>query len=144
MTLELTIVTADKRFHYPRLSQAVIPTPMGQIGILPGHASLIGLVSAGVLHLHPADRNSPSGKSVLFALDSGMAWVNDDRVVLLLSDACPSQEIDRAKAIERGLELADIMENRALLGTAERHSLEEEAAFNKAQLDALDATAASR
>lgn len=137
MSLELTIVTADKRFHFTRVSQVVVPTPLGQVGILPGHTPLVSLVTAGVLRITHADADPRSPLPSLFALDGGMARVSGDHIVLLLSEALPPGQIDRDKTLARSRELAAARNTHKLLNRAQQESLEEETAFNQAQLDVL-------
>jgi F-type H+-transporting ATPase subunit epsilon len=141
MALELTIVTADKRFHYTRVTQVVIPTPQGQLGILPGHAPLVSLVASGVLRVFLAETGKstlPAPQPVLFALATGMARVANDHIVLLMSEVHTHEEIDYEKTISRSHQLAHA--SHAPLGPIERQDIEEETAFTDAQLEVMNVT----
>ncbi len=143
MALELTIVTADKRLHFTRVTQVVIPTPQGQLGILPGHAPLVSLVACGVLRVFLADPENPSPRGapqpVLFALASGMARVAFDHIVLLMGEVRTHEEIDYEKTIAHSHQLALALASHAPLGPIERQDIEEETAFTQAQLEVLNA-----
>jgi F-type H+-transporting ATPase subunit epsilon len=143
MSLELTIITADKRFHFPGVTQVVIPTPQGQTGILPGHAPLVSLVVHGVLRIFPADPEKASTSPpspILFALATGLARIFNDHIVLLMNEACAHDEIDPDKAISRSHELALAQSSHAPLGRIDRQDLEDEAGFANAQLEVLKLT----
>ena len=139
MSLELTIVTAEKRFHFAWVTQVVIPTPLGQIGILPGHAPLVSIVTGGVLRIMHADPDTTSPKPSLLALDTGMARVTDDHIVLLVSQAITPDEIDRKKILARTQELNAARASHTPLTQTQRQALDEESAFTQAQLEVMDA-----
>ena len=139
MSLELTIITADQHLHYPRVSQIVLPTPQGQLGILPGHAWLVSLVDCGVLRVFLAGSDTAHpNRPLLLALSTGLAKISNDHVILLMNDVCHRETINRDHACSRSLELARARSGHALLGPAERHDLEEEVAFIHAQLSLID------
>ena len=135
MFLELTIITADQHLHYSKVSQIVLPTPQGQLGLLPGHAWLVSLVDCGILRAFLA---GPPNRPLLIALSTGLAKISNDRVVLLMNDACLRDSINREHVSARSLELARARSGHHLLAPDERHDLEEEAAFLHAQLALID------
>jgi F0F1-type ATP synthase epsilon subunit len=58
-------------------------TPGGQIELLPGHCSYVGLVSEGALEVVL----TPSGKVVSFSIAEGSLECKDDTVTVL-TDSC--------------------------------------------------------
>ena len=137
MPLELIIVTSDKRYHYERVTQVVLPTAQGQLSILPGHAPMISLVACGVLRVFPAEPDKTSSGPLLFALATGMVRVFNDRIILLMNEAFRRDEIDRDHAISRRHELALAENSRSAPDPVERRALEEEIGFTDAQLEVL-------
>ena len=54
-------------------------TPSGQIELLPGHCSYVGLVSEGNIEIVI----SPSGKSLTFSISEGSLECKDNKVTVL-------------------------------------------------------------
>jgi F-type H+-transporting ATPase subunit epsilon len=66
----------------------VVPAWDGKMGILPGHAPLIGLLGGGTLEL-----DLPGGGSATYFLNRGVVKVEEDRVTILseyASDEVPA------------------------------------------------------
>ncbi len=137
MSLELIIVTADKRYHYQRVTQVVLPTAQGQVSILPGHAPMISLVACGVLRVFPAAPDNASSGPILFALAKGMVRIFNDRIILLMNEAFSRDEIDRDQAISRRRELALAGSSHSMPDPIERQAMDEDIGFMDAQLEVL-------
>ena len=72
----------------------VIPTAGGELGILPGHMSLIAKVAEGEI------RVSSEGKTQSFTVIGGFMEVLNDSVSVLADHAVRSEEIESQKAEE--------------------------------------------
>ena len=113
MALKLIVVTPERKVVDTEADQVELPGQLGYLGILPGHAPLISLLTTGVLTYKRAARE----KSL--ALSAGFVEVANDAVSVLADLAeepaeidVPSAESDRARAEEE-------------LKTASRESLDE-------------------
>lgn len=113
MALKLIVVTPERKVVDTDADQVELPGQLGYLGILPGHAPLISLLTTGVLTY-----KSAAGEKSL-ALSAGFVEVANDAVSVLADLAeepagidVPSAESDRARAEEE-------------LKTASRESLEE-------------------
>ncbi|HJW13074.1 MAG TPA: ATP synthase F1 subunit epsilon [Thermoanaerobaculia bacterium] len=113
MALKLIVVTPERKVVDTDADQVELPGQLGYLGILPGHAPLISLLTTGVLTYKRA-----AGEKSL-ALSAGFVEVANDAVSVLADLAeepaeidVPSAESDRARAEEE-------------LKTASRETLEE-------------------
>ena len=113
MALKLIVVTPERKVVDTEADQVELPGQLGYLGILPGHAPLISLLTTGVLTY-----KSAAGEKSL-ALSAGFVEVANDAVSVLADLAeepaeidVPSAESDRARAEEE-------------LKTASRESLDE-------------------
>jgi F-type H+-transporting ATPase subunit epsilon len=100
-TLELEIATPERELVRERVREVQVPGKNGYLGILPGHASLIGLLGIGVLTY------DVRGEKRYMAVHNGFIEVADDHVRVLADTAERAEEIDipRAKnALQRALE----------------------------------------
>ncbi len=95
-TLNLLVVTAEKKVVDAEADEVTLPGEMGYLGILPGHAPLLALLKTGVLSYRKA------GSGEAFALEGGFAEVSNDIVRVLADGAERASEIDAASA-ERDL-----------------------------------------
>jgi F-type H+-transporting ATPase subunit epsilon len=97
-TLQLDIVTPEKRVVSMTVDEVVLPGRLGSLGVLPGHAPLLTDLDIGALTY----RRGEERRSV--AVAGGFAEVLPDRVTVLAEVAEPAEEIDverAAKARER-------------------------------------------
>lgn len=97
-TLELEIATPERALVKEQVDEAQIPGKTGYLGVLPGHAALLGQLGTGFLSYTQA------GKKHYFAVAGGFLEVKDDHVRVLANVAERATEIDveRArKALER-------------------------------------------
>ncbi len=92
MVLKLKIVLPDGLMEIGRLRSVVLQTPDGEIGILPGHLPIVGLLDIGLLVATTADRQER------FVTGGGMLWVADDCVSVLLIDLIAEKDLDEAAA----------------------------------------------
>jgi len=92
--LELEIDTPERQFVCTQVSDVQLPGKDGYLGILPGHAALLGQLGPGVLSYHE------SGQGHYLAIDGGFVEVLQDHVRVLADSAEKAENIDvtRAKA----------------------------------------------
>src|SRR3954464_15843282 len=93
-TLDLEVATPERALVREHVSEVEIPGKSGYLGVLPGHAPLLGLLGHGTL-------TYVSGtKKHYIAIHLGFLEIMDDHVRVLANIAEPAEEIDvqRAKA----------------------------------------------
>jgi F-type H+-transporting ATPase subunit epsilon len=90
--LQLDVVTPERRLLSERVSSVNAPGRGGELGILPGHASLISELQTGVLSY------TQEGATFYLLVSGGFIEVSDDRVSVLAEIAERPEEIDGAKA----------------------------------------------
>ena len=98
MTVEL--VTPAGTIEIPAATAVEFQSGDGGIGILPGHAVMIGTIETGILAI-----STPTGKR-RYVTGSGLARIADDRVSLLLLDLLPEDEIVAEQVIREYQALA--------------------------------------
>ena len=92
MALKLIVVTPERKVVDTEADQVELPGQLGYLGILPGHAPLISLLTTGVLTYGRA------GAEKSLAISSGFVEVNSDVVSVLADLAEEPAEIDVASA----------------------------------------------
>lgn len=92
--LHLQITTPERVIYADDVNEIVIPTPNGEIGILPHHIPLMSLVSAGEIRI------TKGGETVLMAVSGGFVEVQPEKVVILADTAERAEEIDERRAEE--------------------------------------------
>jgi len=129
--LELEVATPERELVRAKVSEVEIPGKNGYLGVLPGHAPLLGLLGAGTLTY------VENGIKRHLAIHFGFLEIMDDHVRVLANTAEPREEIDieRARqALQRAQEasinpalgvdpaaaLEAMYRAQARLGTAER------------------------
>ena len=94
-TLELEIVTPDKKVVSDQAEEVQIPGKNGYLGILPGHAPLITELSVGEITYRRA------GGTEHLSVAWGFAEVLPDKVTVLAESAERAEEIDVKRAEEQ-------------------------------------------
>jgi F-type H+-transporting ATPase subunit epsilon len=88
--------------------EVLLPTPAGEMGILPHHVPLVSLAVAGVISVRKRQSDADS-QLEHFATSGGMIEIDGKKVRLLADTAEHADDIDAAKAqeaLERARELA--------------------------------------
>src|ERR1035438_4289507 len=103
-TLELEVATPERELVKERVSELQVPGKGGYMGILPGHAPLLGLLGIGTLTY------ISGGAKRYFSIHGGFLEVLDDHVRVLADCAEAASEIDvnRARAALKRAEEMDI------------------------------------
>ena len=99
MSLTLRVLAPDQSVFDGSADEVILPSTTGQLGILPGHVSLLAALDIGVLRV----RAEGSWKSI--ALMGGFAEVEADDVTVLVNSAELGSSID-SNAAETELQAA--------------------------------------
>lgn len=92
--MHVVILTPEKTLHEEEASELTVPTSLGEITILPGHATLVTKVTEGEILLQN------KGKGHYFAVTEGFLQVKDDQVTLLADYAVRSEDINTQRVLE--------------------------------------------
>ena len=92
MTISLKVLAPNQNVYEGKAEEVILPSTTGQIGVLPGHISLVTSIDIGVLRL----RINSQWKSI--ALMGGFAEIESDEVIVLVNSAEIGTEINRQKA----------------------------------------------
>jgi len=88
----LRVVTPTKTLVDTEVAEVTAPGVAGQLGVLPQHATFLGLLEAGVVGF------TASGKRERIVISGGYAEVVDDVVTILADDAEFAESIDASAA----------------------------------------------
>jgi F-type H+-transporting ATPase subunit epsilon len=128
--LELEVVTPERQLVQEKVPEVQVPGKDGYMGILPGHAALLGELGIGFLSY------TIGGRRRLLAVHGGFLEVLDDHVRVLADAAERAEEIDverarralqRAQAInpavgiDPAVALAALMRAQTRIAAAEQH-----------------------
>ena len=100
MPLKLEIVTPEAKVYSDTIDTVVIPTVLGEIGILPGHIPLLTQVTDGEL------RVTKGGEVISLVVGEGFAEIDGDCVRVLAEQAINEEKIDE-HAVEEALKRAE-------------------------------------
>jgi len=90
--LKLDVVTPERRVLSESVDMTTIPGLNGELGILPGHTSLISQLKTGILSY------TKDGKTSQLHVSGGFVEVRDDLVSVLADVAERPEEIDGPQA----------------------------------------------
>ncbi|HUA60151.1 MAG TPA: ATP synthase F1 subunit epsilon [Verrucomicrobiae bacterium] len=122
-TLELEIATPERQLVNESVTEVQIPGKDGMLGILPGHAALLGLLGTGRLAY------TSGGRKRSLAVQGGFLEVSPDHVRVLADVAERGEDIDVNKA------KSDLAAAESQLTTDPDHAIPA-AALAQARLDA--------
>ena len=88
MSISLKVLAPNQNVYEGEAEEVILPSTTGQIGILPGHISLVTAIDIGVLRL----RINSQWKSI--ALMGGFAVIESDEVIVLVNSAEIGSEIN--------------------------------------------------
>ncbi len=95
-TIEFELVSPHRLLKSEPVEMVVVPGGEGDMGILPGHAPLIGTVRAGEIVIF---ENGKPSERIFVA--GGFVDVSPERCTVLAEEAAPVADITRADADER-------------------------------------------
>lgn len=88
MSLQVDIVTPEGKLLSREVDSVIIPTELGETGILPGHVPLLAKVVRGELRL------TQGVETDRIAVDKGFAEVIGSRVAILVEGAVDIDDVD--------------------------------------------------
>ena len=92
--LQVDLVSVDRRVWQGEASMVIARTTEGEIGILPGHAPVLGVLVDG----STVEIRQSAGESLMVAIDGGFLSVDDSGVRILAERAELGSEVDVAGA----------------------------------------------
>jgi F-type H+-transporting ATPase subunit epsilon len=92
MALDLQVVTPERELVHEQVDEVQVPGKDGYVGILPGHAAMLGELGIGELSYQTG------GRDHYLAVLGGFLEVRDDHVRVLANDAQRPEEIDLERA----------------------------------------------
>ena len=101
--LHVELVAADRKVWSGEASLVVARTTSGDIGVMPGHQPLLGVLEAGPVTIRTTGESGEG--TVVAAVHGGFISFADDKLSLLAEIAELAEEIDVERA-ERALERA--------------------------------------
>ena len=101
MAISLKVLAPNKNVYEGQADEVILPSTTGQVGVLPGHISLVTALDIGVLRL----RMNSQWKSI--ALMGGFAEIDSDEVIVLVNNAEIGSDINIQNA-EQDLKEAKI------------------------------------
>ena len=92
MSISLKVLAPNQNVYEGDAEEVILPSTTGQIGVLPGHISLVTAIDIGVLRL----RINSQWMSI--ALMGGFAEIESDEVIVLVNNAEIGSEINLQNA----------------------------------------------
>ena len=92
MAISLKVLAPNQNVYEGKAEEVILPSTTGQIGVLPGHISLVTAIDIGVLRL----RINSQWKSI--ALMGGFAEIESDEVIVLVNNAEIGSEVNLQNA----------------------------------------------
>jgi F-type H+-transporting ATPase subunit epsilon len=89
-TLHLELVTPSERMYRGDVRSVALPAWKGEMGVLPGHAPFLGLLTEGRVTVRIPARQAEHGPRMLsFKVNGGSVEVLPDRVTIMADSAEP-------------------------------------------------------
>ncbi len=101
MTLHVELLMPDRTLWSGEAGMVIAKTMDGDIGVLPGHSPVFGILSPGsMVRIRdvPGEESASGGDAVRAAVRDGFLSVADDRVSILASVGQLAGEVDAAAA----------------------------------------------
>ena len=92
MAISLKVLAPNQNVYEGEAQEVILPSTTGQIGVLPGHISLVTAIDIGVLRLRT------NSKWMSIALMGGFAEIESDEVIVLVNNAEIGSEINLQNA----------------------------------------------
>ncbi len=125
MDILLEIITPEKVIYSDKVSEVIVPTENGQLGILPEHVGLFAKVVPGELII------KKGGSEQIIAITGGFLEVSKDKVSILADYAIRAENIEIAKAMEAKERAEELMKEK----TTERETAMLEGQLRRAILE---------
>ena len=108
MTIHVDVVSAEASIFSGLVEFVALPGESGELGILPGHMTLMTRIKPGTVRL-----KLPNNKEELIFVAGGMLEVQPSLVTVLADTAIRGADLDHAKASEAKQRAEEAMVNRA-------------------------------
>jgi len=132
-TFQFELVSPEHKVISEPMTYASIPGSEGEFGVLPGHASLIATLKAGIVELSPA--NTDATQRIFIA--GGVADVSAENVTVLAEEAISIGALDQ-EALDEQLKLLN--EDLAITeDKIDQKRLKQKIEITKAKLNAIAA-----
>lgn len=105
-TIEFELVSPERKLVSEPVTLAVIPGSEGEMGVGPGHASVLSSLNPGVVALYTNDNDTP--RRIFVA--GGFADVTAEICTVLAEHAIPVEDIDKAATEQELKDLAEDLE----------------------------------
>ncbi len=92
MSISLKVLAPNQNVFEGEEEEVILPSTTGQLGVLPGHISLVTAIDIGVLRLRS------NAKWTSIALMGGFAEIESDEVTVLVNSAEIGSEINVQEA----------------------------------------------
>lgn len=96
-SLSFELVTLDGVKFHEECFELLVPTPQGQIAILPHHAQLVSIVSPGVISVRRRE-SDPDNAMEHLATAGGMIEVLGNHIRILADEAETAEDINELEA----------------------------------------------
>jgi len=103
-TMKCEIITPNGSIFSGDIASITLPGSEGEFGVMPHHASLVTLLSSGVIEIEKEDKTKE-----LVAINWGHVKVDDGKVTVLAEGAVAIAGSDISKALEEAKELVHSM-----------------------------------
>ncbi|MEA3273487.1 MAG: ATP synthase F1 subunit epsilon [Patescibacteria group bacterium] len=107
-TIQFKIVTPEKVVYSEEISQITLPTTVGQITILPGHESLVGVISLGEIYL----KKKAGGEKSFLVTTEGFVEVDNDEVSIFANSADRVEEMSEKLILKAKAEAEEALKNK--------------------------------
>ena len=94
MTISLKVLAPNQNVFEGEAEEVILPSTTGQLGVLPGHISLVTAIDIGVLRLRT------NSNWISIALMGGFAEIESDEVTVLVNSAEIGSDINAQNAEE--------------------------------------------
>jgi len=138
--IRVEVLTPEGQVFDGEVAMVATRTKVGSLGILANHAPLMAMLDPTELALYESKEDGLNGNreaATRFAQSEGYLQVADNRVLVLVEDAIPPDQVDRG-AIESKLEEARRNAEEAEEGSEARARFERDVKRNEAFLSVLD------
>lgn len=102
---KLSIITPEATIYDNFVNEVVLPTKMGEIGVLAGHENLVTILEPGEICIKKEDENTE------IATLGGFVEIANGNVKVLSDSAVRSEAIDAIKAEEAKRKAEQILQN---------------------------------
>lgn len=134
-TLGVRLLTPEGPVFDGVAQMVIVPSVVGEVGILARHAPFIAQLRVGDVRIH-----QPDGTTVVYATTEGYSAVDQDHLLVLVEQAELLEDIDRARA-QAALERAEQQLGDASLDEAERITAEKSKARAENRIRVADRAA---